>query len=848
MWGFPSADSFLQDVRYGARLLRRSPAFTAVAVLSLALGLGTSAAVFSLADALLWRELPVGSPSRLIGFRWIAGPQMPASSLRGNSWRTETETSSTAFSLPTFRALSDRGSRYADIFGFGVVDRVSLSSNRIAEIGSAMLVSGNYFRALGLAPAVGRLLVTADDGRNAPAVALLSYAYWLRRFGGNADAVGQTIAINGVSYTIVGVMPRGFHGTGQVDAAVDVVVPIAMHDGLVRASEPADDPDFWWVLVMGRLHDDVTAEQARGPLDLIVKQSVMTGRPSLAAADLPRLVLFSGARGQDEVRGRMRDPLRIMLLVVSIVLLVACTNVANLLLARGRARAREMAVRAVVGAPRRRMVRQLLTEGLVLAALGAAGGVLFARWLAAALVPALTRSDRPLAIDLVIDWRFVVFTITIATACSVIFALVPAFQASNVQLTPGLQEAGRGVVGRRRRLTLSSSLIAGQIALCLVLVATAGLLVTSVRNLERTPTGFDPTNLLLFRIDPTLSGYDEARTQQFYTAALERLRALPGVRSATILTHALMSRSSWISIASLPGLAGDGNQRPDKLSPDDRNAVWRQNVDHQFFAAFGIPILRGRGFDAARPASTRVAVVSRRMADHFFPGEDPIGRQFNIGGRPGTPVEIIGVAGDAKYSGLRTEFPRTVYFDHRQHTIGPMTFAVKTDGDPLALGAAVRDVMAQLDPSVPVDDLRTQQMQILQSIRMERLFARLASLLGVVVLLLAAVGLCGVVAYSVERRTGEIGIRMALGAQRAWVRRMVLRESLALACAGVIVGVPAALTGTRAVRTLLFGLEPGDPVTIVASALLLLGVALAAAYVPARRASRVDPLVALRAE
>ena len=843
-WAVPSADSLLQDVRYGARVLRRSPTFTLVAVLSLAVGIGASAAVFTLADAVLFRELPVRDPRALAMLTWVGGRRVPFESLNGSGGQTETETSSTSFSLATFRALQARAGSHAEVLGFADMYRVNLAEGGRAEMGRGHLVSGNYFSVLGVTASHGRVIADADDTAGAPPVVMLSHAFWQRRFGG-ADVTGRTLAVNGIPCTIAGVMPPGFRGVNEVGDAPDVMVPLALRGAFIRGEEPPDDPNFWWVVPMARLRAGVSLEVARGPLDLIVRQTVAAARPEFPAELLPRLRLTSGARGQDGRRDEMRDPLRILTLVVIVVLLVACANVANLLLARGRARAHELAVRAAIGAGRRRMIRQLVTEGALLSALGAIGGLLFAQWLASALLPAIARGSASNALDLAIDTRLLVFTIAVASACTLLSALAPAWRSSRVELAGGLRECGRGAAGRRDRARMASGFVMAQVALCLVLAAMAGLLATSLRNLQRAPLGFDPSNVLLVRIDPTLSGHDEHALHRFYASTLERMRALPGVRSASLQTHALLSGSSWRS-----QLLPPGTPRTDEMGPNEATLVWRQAVDTKFFETFGIARLRGRVFtEADRAGAPRVVVITRTVAERFFPGQDPIGQRFSMSRGDKAPVfEVVGVVGDHRYMSVRREMPPIVYEHYRQREIGAATLALKTAGDPLALAESARRVIAGIDPSVPAFDVRSQEMQGAESIRTERLFALLATLLGSVVLLLAAIGLYGVVAYSVERRTAEIGIRMALGAQRVWVQRMVLRESLVLAMGGVAIGVPAAVAGTRVIETLLYGLEPGDPATLAGSAVLLLAVALAAAYVPARRASRLDPLVALRAE
>jgi predicted permease len=854
MWGFPSLDTIAQDLRYGLRLLRRSPMFTAVSVLSLAVGIGAAAGVFSLADAVLLRKLPVKSPDELVVLQWMSGPVRPFQYLSGQSSGDDVQYSSTSFSLPTFEKLRTEAASYADIFGFAQLSGVNLSSDGRAEIGSAQLVSGNYFDVLGVPPASGRPLSAADDRPGAPPVALISDAYWQRRFARSADAVGRPLVVNGVTATIVGVTPRGFEGTLQIGDAPDVTLPLAMRGRLVPADadEAPDNPGFWWVLMMGRLKPGIDAARAAPALDLLMKQSVAASRPALKAAELPRLDLRPGARGQLEGREAMSAPLRTMGVVVAIVLLVACANVANLLLARGRARGREMAVRVAIGAPRSRVVRQLLTEGLLLAVISGTLGLLVSRWLAMALLPALGgwgRAHLEIPLEMPLDWRVGAFTALVAGMCSILFGLVPSLRATDVTLASGLQEGTRGAVGSARRVGLAGVLVVVQVALSMLLVTAAGLLVYSVRNLQRVDTGFDASNILLFTMDPSLNGYDNDRGRNLYAASLERLGAIPGVRSASFSSHALISGSGSGGIAALPGVA------PPRPGPEahaffETYGTSRLVVDDHFHRTMGIPILSGRSFSPADSAQApSVAIVNEALARQLFGEINVVGRQFKLGVGPTVPLtEVIGVCADAKYRSIRRPAPPTVYLTYRQRPAEEVTFALKTAGDPVGLVSAVREAIREIDPQVPLAGFRSQQQQILASLKRERLFARLATLLGAVTLLLSGIGLYALLAYAVTRRTQEIGVRMALGAERTTVRWMIVKQSLGLVGLGLILGIPAAVMGTRLVESMLFGLTPRDPATVAGAAVTMIAVSLAAAYVPARRASRVDPIVALRAE
>jgi predicted permease len=848
MWGFPSLDTLAQDVRYGIRLLRRSPGFTAIAVVSLAVGIGASVAVFSLADAVLFQKLPIRNPDELVIFRWISGPALPLDSLSGYSSQGDSENSSTSFSRTAYEAAREHGAAHADVIGFAEMYRVNIAVGAEAELGTGQAVSGNYFAVLGVPPAAGRPLSEYDDRKPAAPVAMLAYSLWQRRFGGSMDVIGRTISINGLPVTIVGVTPRGFRGTLQVGSAPALFVPLSLQPRLER-SEEHDDPNFWWVLLAARLKPGITPARAQPVFDAILKQNIAFNRPALAAKDLPRIELQPGSRGQLEEREGTRRPLAIMAGVVTFVLLVACANIASLLLARARARTGEIAVRVAIGAPRRRIIRQLLTESLVLAVLASAAGLIAASWLARGLLPALELGEA-FAIDAALDRRVVLFTLAIAVASTVLFGLFPALRGTDVRPAGTLQEAGRGRLERPHRLAAGGAMVAAQVALSLLLVTAAGLLVGSVRNLERIDPGFDASNVLLFRIDPTLNGYDGERLRSLYTSLLDRTRALPGVASASVSSHTLIAESASISEVHLSGDARTSPPAAESSTPPTRRrpVAWRLNIDDRFFQTMRIGVLEGRTFGPLESASAQpLAVVNSTFVRTVLNGEEAIGRRFRLSGREGAPeFEIIGVVADAKYTSLRHNVPATVYLSYLQQPPGAMTFEIRTAGDPLDLVPAVRGAVAELDPQVPLFDIRTQAMQVQHSLRRERLFARLASTLGAIALLLSAIGVYGLMAASVTRRTPEIGLRMALGAERRAVTWMVLRQSLLLVAAGLALGLPAALTSTRFVESLLFGLTPADPMVLAAAAGLLAFVSALAAYVPARRAARVDPLVALR--
>jgi predicted permease len=850
MWGFPAVETIAQDLRYGARLLRRSPTFTLVTVTSLAIGIGAACGVFALADTVLFRELPVKAPRELVLVRWTSGPRAPFESLSGYGQQLEAGLSSTSFALVAFERMRDTIADRADLFGFADLDRVAVSVGGRADISTAQAVSGNYFSALGVTPVAGRPILPSDDAAGAPPVAVVSEAFAEQHFGSAQAAVGRHLLVNAASFTIVGVSPRAFGGTLQVGARPAIAVPLSSYGTVVRDDDPRR-PNFWWVLMMARLKPGVMPAHVQPQIELVMRQTVAAARPELTPADLPQVSVEPGSRGQTENRAAMVEPLQTMAIAAGVILLVACANVAGLLLARGRARAREIAVRVAIGAPRRRVVRQLLTEGLLLAALGSALGLLVARWAAGALVAALADgAPGATEISVGLDWRAVAFAIAAAALCTIVFGLLPSLRATDVRVASGLGEARRGAVEGRHRLGLGNALVVVQVALSMLLVTGAGVLAWSVRNLLNVDPGFSARGLLLFRVNPQQNGYDQARVRQTYETALERLRALPGVRGASLTSHVLIANSSAIGLAS----------RTDEPRPQPSDAevqrwarthrAWRLLVDETFFSTSGIRLLRGRPLERAdNAAGAQVAVINEALARQLFGTTDAVGRQFLLGLRHGDPpLDVVGVAADAKYTSLRDPAPPTVYLSFRQQPVRSAAFMVRTDGDPIDLAPAVRAAMQEVDATLPITDLRTQTQQIDRSLARERLLASLATWLAMVALLLSAIGVYGLIAYGVARRTAEIGVRMALGAGQRDVRWMVLRQSVQLAIAGVAIGAPAAFWGTGVLESLVFGVAAADPVVISAAAALMVVTAVFAGYVPARRAAAVDPLVALRAE
>ncbi|HSE97807.1 MAG TPA: ABC transporter permease, partial [Blastocatellia bacterium] len=802
MWGFRSIETLAQDGRYGLRQMRKQPVFTIVAVLSLALGIGANTAIFSLIDAVLLKTLPVKDPEQLLLLSWRSGPNFPAEMLSGHMSITEQEASSTSFSYATFDQFRRENQVFSDVIAFAELERLNVGIDGQAELGNGQVVSGNYYEALGVRPVIGRALTDYDDRvADAEPAAVISYGYWQRRFGRDPHVLGRAIYLNGSAFTIVGVAPPGFSGTLEVGVSPDITVPVAKQS-LVMPGEPyINKPGVWWLQVIGRLKEGATEEQARASLDVILQQSVAAYKPtSDQKRDIPRLETTSGSRGLSEARKSFSDPLFILSCVVGLVLLIACANVSNLLLARAAARRKEIAMRLAIGASRIRLVRQLLTESLLLALTGGALGLLLAFWTKDLLVAALPNTRPGLRIDAAIDLRVLGFTVGVSLLTGLLFGLVPAFRATRVDLTPILKDNAAGSIKGGSRSLLGKTLVIAQVAMSLVLLVGAGLFVRTLRNLENVDLGFNKENILLFRIDPTLNGYKGLAIADLYGRIAERVEQLPGVRSVSVSNYALISGSASIARITVPGFTPPPGHKP---------YVYLHPVGASFFETMEIPLLLGRGFGPQdRQGSPAVAIINETFARTYFPDENPIGKKFSFPGSKLPDLEVIGMVKDAKVSRVRDEIPPTYYTPYLQNAqnLRSMTFEVKTSGEPADLVPLVRQIVQEMDGNLPIFNVKTQSEQVKEAMLQERQFAMLSSFFGLLALLLACIGLYGILSYAVARRTNEIGIRMALGAQRPDVVWMVMRETLVLIVIGVAIGLGGAFLSTSLISSMLFGL------------------------------------------
>lgn len=853
-WGWIWLEQIAQDLRYGLRQLGRSPGFTLAVVLSLALGIGANTAIFSLIDAVLLRMLPVKSPERLVLLNWVS-QKRPAAMATQNGYidNDETRWSSPSFAYPSFEEFRAHNQSFSSIFGFISLDRTNINIDGQASLAEGELVTGDYFSGLGVSPILGRAITTNDEKPSAPRVAVISYGYWSRQFGSSAAVIGKHVDIKAVPFTIVGVAPPEFFGI-QPGHAIDFWAPLMDDPKLLPWSgsstpdnrSPFTSRDWWWLTMMARLKPGVTEKQANTELDVLFQQSISAASSASARPETtPHIELQPASGGLTYLRSQFSKPLQILMTVVAVVLLIACANVATLLVGRSAARQKEVAVRLSLGASRARLLRQLLTESIFLAGLGGALGILFANWGSRFLLVLRSIGGEPLHFDTHMDSKVLGFTAAVSLLTGILFGLVPALGTTRVELTPALK-IGAGAlafVTHKTRLALGKTLVVSQVALSLLLLIGAGLFVRTLQNLQNQNLGFDKRQLLLFAMDPSQNGYKEQRLIDFYGRVLERLQALPGAINATASTNALLSNWQSHSDISIEGRKADRGQ--------DMGADWN-TVGPSFFETMGIGVVLGRGIEWRDTSSSpKVAVVNEGFANQFLDGGNPIGHRFRFEGF-GKPegYEIVGLVQDAKYAQLRNAPRPTVYLPYSQmpFPLDSIHFEVRTAGDPLALVPSVRRVVRDLDSNVPLSDVKTQTEQIAETIVQERLFARLSSFFGGLAVLLACIGLYGLMAYIVTRQTGEIGIRRALGAERFDIFRMVMRKVLVMVILGVCLGVPAALAATRLISSYLFGLKATDPLTIVLCSLLMLMIAALAGYFPARRAAKVDPLVALRYE
>jgi predicted permease len=947
VWSVVWLEQLLQDIHFGLRMLRKSPGFAAVAILILALGIGANTAIFSLIDAVMLRSLPVENPSQLVLLKWGA---RNAPNIRGYMTSGDCPTdlrpgaanpSGCSFSEPMFREIAQTNV-FSATAAFANSGRLNLTGNGPAAVINGQLVSGDFFRTMGLKASAGRLFQAADDTPSAAPVAVLNYGYWQSAFGGSRDVIGHTIELNNVPFTIIGIAEQRFTGITP-GSDYDLWLPLSNAQRItdpMRWQNRSGDMSNWWLTIIGRLKPGTQLAQAQAavsdlfqnemlhgsvplfhagelvgppmprqgapaggsaqfrrevpgggtpvpasgkgptgvptppqsggnkpfllpapqgapPMDRQSAPEISSGPKALSTvSDNPQVALVPAQTGLTGARTQYSNPLYVLMFAVGIILLITCANVAGLILARAATRQKEMAVRLALGAGRARVVRQLLTESVMLSVLGGALGILFAYWGAHVIISFVSSNQtRPLGFATGVDARVLGFTVAVSLLTGILFGIVPTFGSARINLTPALKKgegssASSGRVGGKW-FSIGNALVVAQVALAIVVLVGAGLLVRTLQNLRSIDTGFDSHSILIFAIDPTLIGYKGPQVDAFYRDLQGRLSEIPGVKSASYSMGPLLSGGLMITMFHWPGTPQDQSSEADVLP-----------VGPNFFETLHIPFLAGRGFNASDfklsasnngPTPTSApspVIVNQAFVEKYLGKEYPLGKQFgqsagDANGPASPGYEIVGVVRDTKYSDLRREIHPMMYMPQ---SVGGASFELRTAADPQAILPAIREVVAQVNTNLPVFDVKTESEQIDRLLFQERLVARLSGFFGLLALVLACVGLYGLLSYEVSRRTREIGIRMALGAQPESVLKLVIRQGIVLAIVGAGVGIGVALGVMRYLTSMLYDVHANDPLTMIAVAVLLTFVALAACYIPARRAMRVDPMVALRYE
>ena len=824
-----------QDIRFAIRNFRKTPTFTAVALASLALGIGANAAIFGLIDQVMLRALPVKDPSQLVYFQ-REGPQQG---------RSEGEN---RFSYPMYRDLRDRNTVLSNLMAFYRAS-VNVSVNGSTERARGLLVTGNYFETLGIRPAAGRLLAPDDDRKpNGHPLVVLTHAYWLRRFGADPGVIGRTIRVNGMPMTVIGVSGPGFTGT-EVAWLPDLVLPLMMKAVATPTYDGLLDSRSMFLQLMGRRKPGVSAAQAQAGMNTLLRpildEEVKTipfrnDNSRRRFLTEQKIKLVPGDTGTSPLREQFSTPLLVLMGMVGLMLLIACANIANLLLARAANRQKEIAIRVAIGAGRAQIIRQLLVESLLLSFVGGLLGLLVAAWLGSAVLGVIPWDEGMVGLKADPDWRVLAFTLTVATLTGILFGLVPALQATRTETANTLKNQSAGASPGARHVRIRKSLVVAQVGLSLLLLIGAGLFTRSLYNLKSLDPGFRSAGILTFSLDPALNGYDRARAGQFYEQYQERLAAIPGVQSVAFADSLLLGGDRNMATVNIEGY--QSKERED-MNPD------LSIVSPGFFSTLGVPVLAGRDFSPAdKEGAPKVGLINEEMARYFFGHESPLGRHFAIG-RDQPDIEIVGVVKDGKTENLRAPLRRRFYLPYLQfREIGQQTVYLRVAGSSAAALDAARRETSKLDANLPIFGIKSLRAQADESLFIERMVAILSCAFGFLASLLAAIGLYGVMAYMVSSRTREIGIRVALGATRHNVLGIVLREVAVLSVIGMVIAVPVAVGLGRFVNSLLYGVASTDPLTISVAVAITACVALLAGYSPAARAARVDPIMALRYE
>jgi len=843
----------LQDLRHGVRMLLQSKGWTTVVVLSLALGIGANTALFSGVNGLLLRAIPVRQPETLVRLAW-SGKNDMGNDFNGYGSRAKTpdgQDVGSSFPYPMYQQFLKDNQTMSDMIAGAPKGQLNVVVDGHAEIARGFVASGNFYQVLGVSAVLGRTIVQEDDRPSASPVAVISEGYWKRRFGGNRDILGKVVQVNNTPVTVVGVTPADFTGIQQsTGSAPDITLPLWVDPKLdSNVSQELTSVTAWWLQIMGRLKPGVTAAQVQGNLNGVFQETARTAWSAYVRTltdqerssshirnrlDVPRLLVDSGRRGVYDPPAEAFRGMTILAVVVVVLLLIVCANVANLLLSRAESRQKEISVRLSIGATRTRLIRQLLTESVLLAFIGGVAGLAVGYW---------GRQLLPQNVGNVpFDWRLFLFVSALTLTVGIIFGIAPALRATGMNVSSTLKENSRSISGSRT--ILSRALLVLQVAMSLALLVGAGLFLTTLRNLRQVDIGFDPKNILMFRVNPQLNRYDQNRIATLYANMFDGLQAVPGVQSVSLSQPALLSGSVSSTSIYISGHIYTGQYG------DSVNQV---TVSASFFKTLGISLLSGRLFnDHDDSKFQRVAIINETAARKYFGSENPIGKTFGNELEKSGQTEIVGVIRDTKYNSLREAAPPTVYFEYRQRCADRgcpgVTFEVRTANDVSGMGNSLREAVRRIDANLPLLNVTTQAEQIEGRLLQEKLFAQSYALFGGLALLLASIGLFGLMSYNVARRTNEIGVRMALGAQRRDVLGLVMKESMILVGAGIALGLAATIASGTLIANLLFGLTPTDAVTLLSVMALMIVVSSIAGYLPARRAARLDPMVALHYE
>jgi predicted permease len=824
------------DMLFGLRQLRKSPGFTAVALLSLALGIGANTAIFSMINGILYKSLPVRDPHELRVINWTCDPTLNWPNMRdheGGLYRLKSNMAYCgSFPYPAYQDFAEQAQGFSDIFAFSYTRDVTINAGGVATLESAQMVSGNFFRGYGARVLIGRPITPEDDRSDAPPVAVLTYPLWVRAFGLDPHILGRTLTVGNTGFTVIGILPRHHVGPWGGQARIDFYVPMMAQPLLMDEDEWLSSYNAWWVQMMGRLAPGANEAQMQTSLEILFSHVV---NRSETECDRPGILLQKGRHGVLTERLQTAGLLWFIMPGVGLVLLIACTNLAGLLLARGAARQHEMAVRAAMGAGRWRLIRQSLTESMILSLAGVCLGLVFSLWVRAAVTGFIIDPSSNQNFNLQVDANVLMFALAVGMVTTLLSGLFPALRAGNTDPSAGLKDSGsRGAP----RLRLPKVLVTAQVGLSVILVVLGGLLCRSLINLYQTDPGFDTENLLLVPIKPYQSlyppdDYDDCKV--LFDSVRQKIAGIPGVRSVALSNLTLLEGMGESPDISIPG-------RPDERPRESLRLI----VSDGYFATLGINLLQGRDFRVTDTEdSLGVVIVNEEFARVFFPNENPLGQLIMFGREQ---YQIVGLCSNHGCRHLRFGISPTFYMPYAQNRKSSMTCMIRSVLPPMSLVPAVRKAVAELDRNLPIEGITTQKLLLKKSLRYGRLFASLSGSLAFLGLALSCIGLYGIMAYNVARRTGEMGIRKALGA-RSWdVAWPILREALMLAAIGVAIGLPVALALVQLIGSIVYGIEPHDPLTMIGAAVLMVAVAALAAWIPARRAAKIDPMEALRYE